>query len=158
MMQNQEKFITLKNITHQMVNKMKNIMLILLLVSCSQRLPVHEYSTHTEINEHYGGQVIKEYGKILNYKTPIEVRGFCASACTLVYERKNTCVHPNSVSCFHSPFDKEGRINNFIFYYMADSYPQLLKQWFIKHCYDNRRDYCFNGYEMNQQFNIPICK
>lgn len=81
----------------------------------------------TTIIDHDAGGYIAERSAYIAASPSVEIRGYCASACTM--HLANGCVHPTATLVFHGPittdrFDYWSAI-------MAEHYPPALSDWFM---------------------------
>lgn len=106
----------------------------LILASCTSAKPPHV------VREDFGGRIVTRFMEIEELKAKdkrVEIRGICASACTLYLGMEDTCVRPQARLGFHGPmspfliplppaeFEKESAG-------MAAAYPPALARWFME--------------------------
>lgn len=83
-----------------------------------------------------GGLISAYVERVASETRPIEIAGYCASACTLYLANPQTCVHRSATLLFHGPssrgrplwpadFEHWSRV-------MAEHYPPALAQWFME--------------------------
>jgi ATP-dependent protease ClpP protease subunit len=97
-------------------------------------------SAQTVIRNDLGGSIEARLQMIANLRNVgerVEIRGVCASSCTMLLGLPTTCVAPNARLHFHGPstqfygvalapkeFERWSRI-------MAEHYPPAIRQWFM---------------------------
>lgn len=70
--------------------------------------------------------------------TRIEIRGQCASACTMYLGMQNTCVYPSAKLGFHGPQSQLYGISlpadeyQYWTHVMADHYPEQIRAWYLQ--------------------------
>lgn len=93
-------------------------------------------SSAREINHDIGGPLITYAMEAARVEDRIEIRGTCASACTLFIGRENTCLGPNARLGFHGPYSTRGKMGEDQFdrasIFMAGYYPPKIAAWFMK--------------------------
>ncbi len=97
-------------------------------------------SARTVIDNDPGGPIeqrLQQIKRLRSEGAKVEIRGFCASSCTMLIGLPNACVRPGSRLGFHGPssaiyglglppdeFDYWSRI-------MANHYPNRMRSWFM---------------------------
>ena len=136
------------------MNNIYKIAFTFLLASCAFKKPIEYHHNKTVINHHTGGVIAQEYQKIKQYKRPIKIKGFCASACTFVFKYPDTCVSTTAKILLHAPRYK-GKIDKGFYLFNKRTYPQAISRWYDATL--DGRDYIFTGQEMIEKFNIRKC-
>lgn len=60
----------------------------------------------------------------------VEIRGYCASACTMYLGAADACVHPDARLAFHSAVPLGDTSRDALNAIMAKRYPPALREWF----------------------------
>lgn len=82
-----------------------------------------------------GGGGLVTYARAVEAGPPAEIRGVCASACTMWLA--NGCVHPDATLIFHEPVYPSGDPmppDRFDYWtaYMARHYPPAIDDWYMR--------------------------
>ena len=83
-----------------------------------------------QITYDHGGY-IGERAAIIRTGPPVEIAGYCASACTM--HLANCCVHPGAVLIFHGPQVSDPAAFDHWSAVMARHYPPAIRDWFMVH-------------------------
>jgi hypothetical protein len=92
------------------------------------------------IRKDLGGSVADRVSILQRLKAtgqPVEIRGQCASSCTMYLGLPNTCVAPNARLGFHGPQSALYGISlpadefEYWSHLMADEYPPRIRSWFL---------------------------
>lgn len=83
-----------------------------------------------------GGLIAAYVTRIATETRPVQIRGYCASSCTMYLAARDVCVYPNARLVFHGPssygfplppalFERWSRV-------MAWHYPPAIARWFME--------------------------
>jgi hypothetical protein len=102
-------------------------------------VPSKSSPEYTVIKRDLGGPILEKASQIYASKKPYAVLkgGVCASACTLIFSRPDTCVHKEARIIFHSPRGLGGTElldSDYKFYvsFMSLSYPPKVAKIFLE--------------------------
>ncbi len=83
-----------------------------------------------QIIDHDPGGRIGARAALIRTSGPVEIRGVCASACTM--HLSNGCVHPQAHLIFHGPQVQEPDAFEHWSAVMARHYPPAIREWFMQ--------------------------
>ena len=137
---------------------MRVLIASLFLVSCvASPTGMVQLPDKTIIQYHRGGHIPSVMQELAAVNKPVEVHGFCASACTYVLSFENTCVRGDSDFVFHEATANTERMSKAWTRIMFNWYPKKLRDYLSNNISSRRKKIAFKGRDLSKYFNVKKC-